>query len=74
MTDTKEDSICWPEGFMNIGGRSYKWVFDNKKEWVEFTVNKMTEPTGTFKVWKDYCITKINGQKNINCKTGNTDV
>ena len=60
MVDIPDDDICWPEGFMNIGGRSFLWVFLNKKEWVDFTLYNMSKPTKLFKQWQNYVIQKVN--------------
>ena len=46
----------FPEGFMNIGGKTFKWVLENKQEFVNFTLNEMNGPTGLFRQWKQYCM------------------
>ena len=46
----------WPKGFMNISDCSFRWVFDNKKEFVKFTLEKMDSPTGLFLEWKNYVL------------------
>ena len=38
----------FPKGFMNIGDKSFEWVFENKKEFVNFTINTMRNATGLF--------------------------
>ena len=48
----------WPEGFMNIGGKTFAWTYDNKIEFVDFTVREMKAPTGLFKHWQKYCLKK----------------
>ena len=50
--------ICWPEGFMCIGGRPFSWVYSNREEFVQFTLDKMDSPSGLFKQWKNYVIQK----------------
>ena len=45
----------FPTGYMDIGNKSFEWVFENKKEFVDFTLNDMCNPTGLFKQWQDYC-------------------
>ena len=45
----------FPPNFMNIGGKSFGWVYENKKEFVDFTLNDMRGCTGLFLQWKDYC-------------------
>ena len=42
-----------------LEGKSFEWVFKNKKEFVDFTVKEMGSPTGLFAVWKNYCENKI---------------
>lgn len=51
----------FPKGFMNIGEKSFEWVYLNKKEFVDFTLHDMCNPTGLFRDWKYYC-EKINKQ------------
>ena len=50
------DDCTFPEGFGGIGGRTFAWVRDNKKEWCRFTVDTMQDTTGFFKVWQTYLI------------------
>ena len=58
-----DDDLCWPENFMNIGGKTFQWVFENKEVFVEFTLSDMKSPTKMFKRWKNYCISR-NKQEN----------
>ena len=53
-----EQPTRWPEGFCNIGGMTFQQTWDARKEWVEFTLTEMKEPSGMFKEWKDFCIEK----------------
>ena len=46
----------FPVGFQNIGGKSFAWVYENKKDFVDFTVNEMKGCTGLFAQWRDYCL------------------
>ena len=39
----------WPDGFCDIGGETFKWVYENKKVFVEFCLTDMESPTGMFK-------------------------
>lgn len=48
-------SETFPENFMCIGCKTFEWVFENRKEFVEFTVNEMNEPKGLFLKWQKYC-------------------
>ena len=64
---SSDAEICWPENFMCIGGRTFSWVYANRKEFVEFTAEKMDNPSGLFKQWKNYVIQK---QKETDDKEG----
>ena len=64
---SSDAEICWPEGFMCIGGRSFAWVFANREEFVKFTVDKMDSPSGLFKQWKDYCLEQTSNESG--CKS-----
>ena len=48
------DETKWPEGFCDIGGKTFLWVKENKHEWVDFTLNEMNYPSGLFLQWKEY--------------------
>ena len=52
------DDLKFEDGFMCIGGRSFAWVYENRKEFVEFTLEKMKKTTGLFREWKTYCINR----------------
>ena len=54
------DKTTWPSDFPDIGGKEFDWVFVNRAEFVHFTLNDMQEPTGFFKIWKNYCSKKEN--------------
>ena len=49
------ENLTFPEGFMCIGCKSFGWVFENRKEFVEFTINDMENPKGLFLKWKQFC-------------------
>jgi len=53
------DNMSFPDNFFNIGNKSFEWVFENKKDYVDFTVREMKNPTKFYKKWKDYCIRKV---------------
>ena len=55
--------MYFPKNFCNVGGKSFDWVFDNKKGFVEHTVTEMTNPTGLFLEWQNYYKSRI--KKNI---------
>ena len=50
------DDSTFPLDFMCISNRPFKWVFENRKDFVNFTVNEMESPTGLFLKWKQYCL------------------
>ena len=52
------DENTWPDDFVDIGGKTFAWVWENRKEFVDFTLNDMTKPTGLFDVWMKYCLNK----------------
>lgn len=49
------ENTKWPEGFMDIGGQTFAVVYKKKKEFVDFTLTEMDNPTGLFEKWKNYC-------------------
>ena len=48
------DETRWPEGFCDIGNKTFLWVKNNKADWVDFTLKEMDNPTGLFLQWKEY--------------------
>ena len=56
--DTTACKKRFPPKFCDIGERSFEWVWTNKKEFVDFTLTEMTQTTGLFKDWQNYCIYK----------------
>ena len=58
----------WPEDFVDksMRGKSFVWAFQNKKEWVDFTVTEMKSPTGIFKDWQETCFKLMKLEKEIN--------
>ena len=49
------DDTIFPKGFYDIGLKTFLWVYENKIEWRDFTLNEMKNPTGLYKVWQEYC-------------------
>ena len=49
----------FPPNFCNIGEKSFDWVYVNKKEFVNHTIQDMKKPTGLFKKWLEYCKERI---------------
>ena len=48
----------FPKEFMNIAEKTFKWVYDNRPEWVGFSA-KWKESTGLFNFW--YLYVKLRG-------------
>ena len=46
--------VCWPENFLDVGGQSFEWVYKNRAVFVEFTREKMENPSGMFLKWRNY--------------------
>ena len=55
-----DDLLTFPENFMCIGLKTFKFVFEHRKEWVDFTLTDMENPKGLFLKWKQYCQHKLN--------------
>mgnify|MGYP004134969143 CR=1 FL=1 len=55
LNKTMSANTIWPDGFMDIGGKSFKWVYEHKKVFVEFCLTEMNGPTGMFKEFQKYC-------------------
>lgn len=53
-----DDETVFPEGFFDIGLRTFKYVFLNKKEFVDFII-LVTNPTGIFEAFQKYCKHKM---------------
>ena len=49
----------FPKDFCDISERSFGWVYVNKQNFVEHTLNEMQNPTGLFKKWYDYCKARV---------------
>ena len=45
----------FPANFMCIGEKSFSWVYENREEFVDFTLTEMHKPTGLFLKWQQYC-------------------
>ena len=48
----------FPEGFGNIGGLSFEKCFQSEKKFVKITMDGMSDATGIFKRWFDFCHNK----------------
>ena len=53
-----DDLTLFPDEFPDVGGKTFLYTFENRKEWVEFTLKEMNNPTKLFLVWKLYCLRK----------------
>ena len=58
-----DGTITWPEGFSDIGGKTFEWCFNNKKTFVLFTLEQMHHPTKIFKLWQNFCKQRINDDR-----------
>ena len=56
----------FPAGFMCIGLKTFKWVYANRKEFVDFTINEMDKPSGLFLQWQIYCNKQLNESPKTN--------
>ena len=52
----------WPEGFCNIGGKSFEWTYNNKPLFVKHTLQEMKNPTGLFLKWQEYCYSRVSSE------------
>ena len=57
------DETTWPDGFPDIGGKTFAWVLEHRKEWVNFTLDKMENPSGFFLKWKTYLLNRKQNAK-----------
>ena len=46
---------CWPEGFGAIGGLTFEKAYQSEKKFVAITLDGMSDATGIFKRWYDFC-------------------
>lgn len=55
----------WPEGFGTMGGMSFENAYQSEKKFVAITLDGMSDATGIFKHWFEFCHEKSkseNGQ------------
>jgi len=57
--------LVFPPNFLCIGERTFRWVYEHRKEFVDFTVTKMDKPTGLFQQWQSYCNEQRKFEKEI---------
>ena len=53
-----DDNATWPDGFMDIGSKTFQYVYTHKPVFVDFTLKEMVNPTGLFQRWYQYCLNK----------------
>ena len=53
-----DDKTLFPEIFPEVGGKEFLWVWNNKKEFCEFTIRDISKCTDFFLVWQNYCLRK----------------
>ena len=53
-----DDLTMFPHGFFDIGGKTFKWVYDNKTEFREYIL-EITKATGLWKAFQDYVVGKL---------------
>ena len=46
---------CWPDGFGTMGGLSFEKAFQAEKDFVSITLDGMSDATGIFKRWYEFC-------------------
>ena len=52
------DETLFPDGFFDIGGKTFNWVYVHKKEFVEFII-LVTNPYGLFYSFQKYCTDRM---------------
>ena len=81
MDETMDGTLdeCWPEGFGAMGGQTFETAYRTEQKFVAITLDGMSDATGIFKRWYDFCVkkskTKPNGQTPATCdgKSANGD-
>ena len=53
-----DDLTLFPVGFFDIGGRTFDWVFANKKEFREYVL-EIKKTTGLWKAFQDYVLMRL---------------
>ena len=52
-TEDPDDELLFPSIMPDIGGKTFKYVLENRVEWSEFTLT-WNNSTGIYKKWFDY--------------------
>jgi hypothetical protein len=53
-----DDLTYFPVGFFDIGGKTFAWVYENKKEFREYVL-EIKKTTGLWKSFQDYVIMRL---------------
>ena len=59
--------LKFPKDFMNIGEKTFVWVYENRTEWVKFS-SKWETATGLFQAWYLYVKLRMSIDKNTDDK------
>ena len=60
--------LKFPKDFMDIGEKTFNWVYENRTEWVEFS-SKWETATGIFQAWYLYVKLRMSINKNTDVKS-----
>ena len=52
-SEDPDDELLFPSIMPDIGGKTFKYVLENRAEWCEFTLT-WNNSTGIYKKWFDY--------------------
>ena len=62
--------LKFPKDFMDIGEKTFDWVYENRAEWVDFS-SKWETATGIFQAWYLYVKLRMSIDKNKDDKSPN---
>ena len=62
--------LKFPKDFMNIGEKTFVWVYENRTEWVKFS-SKWETATGLFQAWYLYVKLRMSIDKNKDAESPN---
>ena len=57
MVSDFDDQSLFPDEFPDNSmiGKTFSWVYCNRAEFVDFTINDMTKTKGFYDIWQQYC-------------------
>ena len=57
MDETMDGTMneCWPEGFGAMGGQTFETAYRTEQKFVAITLDGMSDATGIFKRWFEFC-------------------